>query len=169
MHTILRRIKGVVVNAGFWFCVWFALGLAVDLVIQAPTGDLSRGSLRLPPTLLFALPTATMGAVVGGVFAIYIALNFRRRRVEDLSPWRFALGGALVTAAVLLGADLLANTGMFISRASTEPLGLFADLAVGIVYAVGVGGGTALGTIRIAQRGTRSLEGNRRKPLLSDG
>lgn len=168
MHTILRRIKGALVNAGFWFVVWFVLGLAIDLIIRLPAGDLSRGSLYLRPTLLVALSTATMGAVVGGVFSVYIALNFQRRRVEELIPWRFALGGALVTAAVLLGADLLTNTSVLTDRVLAEPLALYRDLAIGVLFAMGVGGATALGTIRIAQRGAKSLE-HGREPLWLDG
>lgn len=167
MRTSLRRIKGALVNASFWFVVWFFLGLAIDLIIRTPAGDLSRGALHFRPTLQLALSTATMGAVVGGVFSVYIAVNFRRRRVEDLSPWRFAVGGALVTAAVLLGADLRMNTSVLTVRALTEPLALLRDSAVGMLYAAGVGGGTALGTIRIAQRGAEPLE-RKRGPLLLD-
>lgn len=168
MRAVLRRIKAALINAGFWFVVWFALGLAIDFVIRLLAGDLlSRGGLHLRPTMMLALSTATIGAVVGGVFSVYIALNFRRRRVEELSPWRFALGGALVTAAVLLGADLLTNTGVLIDRALAEPLALYRDLAIGMLYAAVVGGGTALGTIRIAQRGAKPLEGGQ-EPLLLD-
>ena len=96
-----------------------------------------------------------------------IGVPWNSRRVEELSPWRFALGGAPVTRAVLFGADLLTSTTVLTDRVLTEPIALYRDLAIGMLYAAGVGGGTALGTIKIAQHSAGRSRGGRKQLLSS--
>ena len=167
MRMLLRRFKGALVNAAFWGIVWFAIGLGIDLAIRLPAGEIFQGgTLYLRPTLRSALETGAMGAMVGGAFSVFIAVNFHKKRVEDLSAWRFALGGGLVTAMVLLGADLLSNPGM-VDRVLAQPLDLYMDLAIGMLAAAGVGAGTAFGAIKLAQhRAGDDLLEARHEPLV---
>ena len=112
MRTFLRRLKGAAVNAAFWGIAWFGIGFVVDLAFRLSSGGLIYdGVPYLTPTFFQALSTGLLGAVIGGGFSVFIATNFRRRRVENVGPVHFALGGALVTMLIVLVAGTLINAG----------------------------------------------------------
>lgn len=161
MRTFLRRLKASAVNAAFWGITWFGIGFVVDLAFRLAFGNLIYdGAPYLWPTFVQALSTGVLGALIGGGFSVFIATNFRRRRVEDVSPGRFALGGALVTMLVVLVAGTLMNAGQMVDDVLVRPWGLYADMARVLLAAGGVGAATAFGTIKLAQRGVEleSLE-----------
>lgn len=154
MRTFLRRLKGATVNAAFWGITWFGIGFVVDVAFRLSYGGLMYdGAPYLRPVFFQALSTGVLGALVGGGFSVFIATNFRRRRVEDVSPARFALGGALVTMLVVLVAGTLMNAGQMVDDVLVRPWGLYADLARALLVTGGLGGATAFGTIKLAQRG----------------
>lgn len=154
MRTFLRRLKGATVNAAFWGITWFVVGFVVDLAFRLSYGGLMYdGVPYLWPTIFKALSTGVLGALIGGGFSVFIATNFRRRRVVDVSPARFALGGALVTMLVVLVAGTLMNPGRMIDDVLVRPWGLYADMARALLVTGGFGAATAFGTIKLAQRG----------------
>jgi hypothetical protein len=161
LRTFLRRLKGAAVNAAFWGVTWFGIGFVVDLALRLSAGGLIYdGVPYLWPTFFQALSTGVLGAAIGGGFSVFIATNFRRRRVEDVGPARFALGGALVTMLVVLIAGILMSTGQMVDDVLARPWELYADLARALLITGGLGGATAFGTIKLAQRGSEleSLE-----------
>jgi len=100
---------------------------------------------------------AIAGAITGGVFSAYIAANFRRKKLADISPLRFALGGNLVTVALAL---VVIYVGSFFSD---WPLFL-GDLLQPVLMYGSIGAVTGYGTIKLAQSAlppgaaTRELE-----------
>ena len=108
MKNILRRLRGVLGSAIAWGSAWFAGGIVLILTMgiirtaRESLWDLWGTFDVWLRVLQFAGATAVVGAVTGGAFAAYIALNFRNRRLEDLSPFRFAVGGGLVAIVVRL-------------------------------------------------------------------
>ena len=154
MRMFLRRLKAAAVNATFWGITWFGVGFVVNLAVRLSYGVLMYdGVPYLWPTFFQALVTGVLGALIGGGFSVFIATNFRRRRVEDVSPARFALGGALVTMLVVLVAGTLMNAGQMVDDVLVRPWELYADVARALLVTGGLGAATAFGTIKLAQRG----------------
>ena len=85
-----------------------------------------------------------LGAAFGGVFAAYISANFRGKRVGDLSPARFAFGGALVPIPFI-----------FVLAASAQSWKgwiFLGDLIIPVAFVAALGGLTAYGTVKLAQK-----------------
>ena len=156
MKQMLRRLRGIFGSAVAWGSAWFAGGLVFFLTfVLIETARRSRWDLWGTPEawyglLWYAGSTAVVGAITGGAFAAYIAANFRNKRLQDLSPIRFALGGGLVT--ILLRLLLVA----------TETLGAghyhLYHISLGWVWpslaVFGVAGAaTGFASIKLAQRG----------------
>lgn len=154
MRTLLRRVRGAAVNALFWGAIWFWIGVGIDIMFRLPWGGLVHdGSLYLFPTLMAGLGSGAFGAAIGGGFSLFIAANFRHQRVESLSPRRFALGGALVTAAAVLLTQYVTGAESLIDQALVAPMSLYGSLGLLMLSAGCVGGLTAFGTLKLAQRG----------------
>ena len=92
MNTALRRIRGALRNALLWGAAWF--GATAALVTGANL--FFGGRLDIVAMLYSGIIIGAVGALTGGTFSAYIAANFRRSRLDDLSPPRVALGGGLV-------------------------------------------------------------------------
>lgn len=154
MRTFLRRLRATAVNAAFWGITWFGIGFVVDLAFRVAFGTLIYdGAPYLWPTFVQALSTGVLGALIGGGFSVFVATNFRRRRVEDVSPGRFALGGALVTMLVVLVAGILMSIEQMVDDVLVRPWALYADVVRVLLVTGGLGGATAYGTITLARRG----------------
>lgn len=153
MRTFLRRVKGAAVNALAWGFVWFWLGIGVSLFFRLPGGFAGDTVSLLLQTLMAGFAAGIFGAAIGGGFSLFIATNFRHQRVESLSAWRFALGGGLVTAAAVLLTTYATGPNGLIDQALVDPAMFYGTLAIQMLVAGAVGGLTAFGTIRLAQRG----------------
>ena len=112
MNTILRRLRGAVSSALFWGAAWFGIGLTIHTVTRIFTGGRFIWPYELFNAVYMAGFMGLSGAMVGAGFAVFISANFRDQRVEELSPWRFAFGGGLVTALFTL--VLLLSLGSWI-------------------------------------------------------
>jgi hypothetical protein len=152
MKLSLRRLRGALGTALTWAAAWFGAGF-LFITLNHVLGLIPfrvYTELFLSNALRYATQMALVGFVTGGTFSLYVASTFRRERLEDLSPGRFALGGALV--AVLLSLGLLGVSpgyGVLLLRDLGVPLGMAAVL----------GGGTSYASIKLAQR---ELPGPRR-------
>ena len=139
MKRILRWIRGALGNALAWGVVWAGFGLVFGLI-----SSISRPYMlaHLPG---FALVIGALGAFFGGSFAAFISANFRGGSVDELSPARFAFGGALVTIpfTLLLGAYIQSSWNGWI---------FFSDLIVPVAIPAVLGGLTAYSTVKLAQR-----------------
>ena len=146
MKLILRRLRGALGNALVWGVGWFIAGGALVLgtsLFEPRPPVLTAEVVRI--VLMGATGIAVAGAITGGVFSAYIAANFRRKRLGEISPLRFALGGSLVTVALAL---IVIYVGSFFSD---WPLFL-GDLLEPVLIYGSIGAVTGYGTIKLAQR-----------------
>lgn len=146
MKTIVRRLRGALGNALVWGAGWFvaAYGLFTGYAILSPRTPVSWVLSMM--ALFGAVRIGLMGALMGGLFSVYLAANFRHQRLEDIGAGSFALGAGLVTALpflVLILISQLTTGEPFFLRDALEPL----------IYPVAVGTITGYGTIKLAQRG----------------
>lgn len=146
MKTIVRRLRGALGNALVWGVGWFvgAYGLFMGYAILSPRTPVSWVFSVM--ALFGAVRIGLMGAVMGGLFSVYLAANFRHRRLEDIGAGSFALGAGLVTALpflVLILISQLTTGEPFFLRDALEPL----------IYPVAIGTITGYGTIKLAKRG----------------
>ena len=155
LNNIFRRLRGIVRSAVTWAVGWFLGGLAFFFSLGLfETIRWSRleiwGNadtwLRL---LEMAGSSAVVGAMTGGAFATYIMATSKSKRLQDLSPVRFAVGGGLV--AVLLKILLVsANTlgrGYELRHIVLDPL------IPSLAFLGLAGAATGFASLKMAQRG----------------
>ena len=138
MKRILRWIRGALGNALAWGITWAGFGLLFGAI-----SSISRPYM-LSYLPAYALMIGAIGAFFGGSFAAFISANFRGGSVDELSPGRFAFGGALVTIpfTLLLNAWVQSWKGwIFLS-----------DMIVPVAVPAVLGGLTAYTTVKLAQR-----------------
>ncbi len=159
MRLILRRLRGALGNAVTWAVAWFGTGFLFITAVNV----LKLGFFRqyvgfsLSSALEYAATMAVVGFVTGGAFSLYVATAFRDKRLQDLSPARFALGGGLV--AVLLSLGVLGVVTGF-------DVFLLKDLIWPILLPAVLGSVTGYGSIKLAQK---ALPGAERAPELESG
>lgn len=154
MKLILRRLRGALGTALTWAAAWFGAGF-LFITLNHVLGLIPfrvYTELFLSNALRYATQMAFVGFITGGTFSLYVASTFREKRLEDLSPGRFALGGGLV--AVLLTLALL-------GVAPGYGVLLLSDIVVPLGMSLLLGGGTGYASIKLAQRalpGSRTSE-----------
>ena len=148
--SIWRRLRGAVGNAVVWGGAWAASALVVFGVLRVmgilPQGNIGDG-------IFVATRFGVVGAMASVAFSSVVRLLYRGRRLSEISWVRFALGGAAVAGAVVLGM-------MVVPRLmSGEPmLPLTALLSTGLV-ASAFGGIAAGGSLKLAQRAESPFPG----------
>ena len=134
-----------------WGTAWFGAGFALWTFIY-----LMGVPLPSPDPWRFILYVAANfgvgGVLAGGAFSAFLRVAYRDRSLLEIRVGRFALGGAVI--AGLFSSTLTALARMSIGTAM--PLG---DLILMGVFGAFLGGVTAGGTIKLAQRATRKLSG----------
>lgn len=154
MKLIFRRLRGALGTALTWAVVWFGAGF-LFVTLNRVLGLIPfriYTEFFLSIALRYATQMAFVGFITGGTFSLYVASTFRKARLEDLSPGRFALGGGLV--AVLLTLALLGVSPGY-------SMLLLSDLVVPLGMSAVLGGGTGYASIKLAQRelpGSRTTE-----------
>ena len=155
VKTILRRLRGILGSVVAWGSAWFAGGLVFYLTFALiVTARRSRWDLWGIPEFWYSFfwvagSTAVIGAITGGAFAVYIAANFRNKRLQDLSPFRLALGGGLVTILLRL---LFLTTETLESARNLYGVGLDSLWPSLAIYGL-AGAATGFVSLRLAQRG----------------
>lgn len=95
-------LRPILRNAATWAAAWAAAGGSIVAAITLLDPGPGAGSLpgRLGMAVLmgaaWGVRFAVAGGVVGAVFASVVRLNYRGRRLAEISPTRFGLLGALV-------------------------------------------------------------------------
>jgi len=125
-----------------WFGATFAL-LAVISVFA--DGRVVPFWELIPTIILLSRWNALVGFITGGAFAAYIAGNFRGRRIEDLRPFSFAVGGSLVAVPLTLLVVIWAKVG------AIGELPLLQDLYMPMLLSSALGGFTGFGSLKLAQ------------------
>ena len=145
MKRTLRRLRGALGNALVWAAAWFGAGLVlitgIYLFRLGPSGTFWE--LFLSNALSYATTMAVVGFVTGGAFSMYVAAVYRDKRLQDLSPCRFALGGGLVAVLLTLAA-IGVMTGFDVL--------LLGDLTAPILISATLGSITGFGSIKMAPR-----------------
>ena len=152
MKTILRRIRGALGNAFVWGGAWTVASvlwigwILVKGLIFTPelVAATDWGSSQIWRAVLGIIGfTAAVGAGTGVAFSTYVAANFRRKNLEDLSPVRTALGGGLVTLLV----------GLVIYTALGAPSGIgFNDVLPLLSWGTLLGSGMGYASVAAAKR-----------------
>ena len=144
MSGILRRLRGALGNAVVWASSWFAAGLGLGTAFYL---GLSLPTPFWPYVVGGALDLATAGFLAGGAFSLYLGVAARRRTLAELKPVRLGLTGGLIAGLLVPGYILWNTLGIvYISGIAPVLVGAGATSAV-------LGGLTAYGTLKLAQRG----------------
>ncbi len=146
MSNIRRRLRGALRNAVVWGIGWGILGFATTMLVRM------TGLVDAPVSVLDAIGTGIKVGVVGGIagtaFSAFIALVYRNRRIQDISWWRFGLGGSAVTTVGMTG---LMEGASLLSGGGFVPWNLISyDVASFVVF----GFGAAAISIKFAQLAT---------------
>lgn len=160
------RLRAAFRNAAVWGVAWGVLGSVVSTCIRLVDGipllNAIGDGIGMGVRIGFA------GAVTGAAFSAFVSLAYRGKRLTDISPARFGIGGAILAGlfvpAFLQTMNLLSGDGMIAWSLVTDD----------ILYSALFGGITAAGTMRLAQRNAAAvspteLPGRASGPLLDEG
>ena len=152
MKTLLRRIRGALGTSLTWGATWFGATFALLAVVSffadgrvMPLGDL------FPSMVQISGLNALVGCITGGTFSAYNAGNFRARRLEDLRPGRFAIGGILIAVTLTLVVVI------WLKVSAIGELPLLHDLSMPMLLSAALGGFTGFGSLRMAQSALPAL------------
>jgi hypothetical protein len=155
LKNIIGRLRGIVGSAVTWAGGWFLGGLAFFFSLGLFV-TIRRSRLEIwgdPDTWLGLLEmagsSAVVGATTGGVFATYIVATSKNKRLQDLSPVRFAVGGGLVAVLLkllLVSADTLGR-GYEFRHIVLDPL------IPSLAFLGLAGAATGFVSLKMAQRG----------------
>ncbi|MEQ1692812.1 MAG: hypothetical protein ABMA00_16090 [Gemmatimonas sp.] len=128
MTDFRRRLRGTIKNALVWGVGWSVLGFAATMVLRI-TGIVDA-PVSVPDAVTMGLKIGLGGGIAGTAFAAFIAFRYRNRRIQDISWWKFGIGGAVVTAVSITGfvqsASLLGGSGLVPWRYMNPTLPMFA-------------------------------------------
>ena len=149
MKSVLRRLRGAIVNALVWGATWFTGAFTVFGAMELIWG---LDSPIAPWRLILAVATnvGTTGFITGFAFSAYLRLRHFDRPLLGIRVGRTALMGGTVAAAVSLGVGALIRASMGL------PIGL-GDVIAGVPMVAVFGAATAGATLHIAQRSARAL------------
>ena len=151
-ENTIRRVRAALRTALTWGAAWGAIGAALSAVValfdRSPAIDSlpERVGMALLAGLSWGVRFGLAGAVVGAVFAIAIGLQYRGRRLADISPARFAFLGAVVGG---VGVPLYLQAMNVLFGDGPIAWGLVTDDGV---WAAAFGAVAAAGSILLARR-----------------
>jgi hypothetical protein len=144
MTNVFRRLRGALGNALAWAAGWFIA--AFPLTALAPYIFRTTPNFTYWGAATFLAPTlAVIGFVSGGAFSLYLGIAGRDQRLDELKPGRVALGTG-VTLGLLMAVFLV----LFVSLRGF-PVSFGPTILVASIFG-GLGGLTALGQVKIAQK-----------------
>ncbi len=144
MKNIFRRLRGALGNALTWAAGWFIA--AIPLTALAPYIFRTTPNFTYWGAATFLAPTlAIIGFVSGGAFSLYLGIAGRGQRLNELKSGRVALGTG-ITVGLLMAVFLV----LFVSLRGF-PISFGPAILVSSIFG-GLGGLTALGQVKIAQK-----------------
>ena len=161
MRSILRKLRGAVGTAVTWAVMWATGGVAFTglLFLLSPGLNLQIFAEAAPA---IALVAGAWGFIGGGVFSLTLGTVHRSRRLDDLSPGRMSLWGAL--------AGMLLPIGLLAFAALSGVTGIDAEVIFWTTAIFGgLGATTAGGTVKLAQSASQEIDGTGPGPLLEGG
>jgi hypothetical protein len=161
MRKWLKRLRGALGNATLWAGVWTLATVPVLGLLQLfGLGELfgMAGILAIAPRVAASL--ATMGFVAGGAFSTYLALA-PARRLEDVDLRVVGVLGGILAGAMVPMFGFLPS---IVSILGT-PFPVAVAGAVGIAGLLGAG--TAVGSVKVAQRALLAPGADAGSPLGS--
>lgn len=154
VKNLVRRLTGAAKNAVVWGVTWSTLAFATILGLRT-IGVVVPAEITVLDAIGMAVRIGIAGGMAGAVFALFISLLYRGRRLSEISWVRFGLGGAVVAELFMLAFFAIGNLA---SGDGFPPLGdILSDLIIAAVF-----GGVAAGaSMWLAQRaGTGSIAGS---------
>lgn len=131
IKNIVRRLTGAAKNAVVWGGTWFALAFVTILGLRT-IGVVVPASIGVLDAIGMAIRIGIAGGIAGGVFAVFISLAYRGRRLSDINGVRFALGGAVVAELFMLAFFAMGSLG---SEDGFPALGdILSDLIIAAVF-----------------------------------
>lgn len=139
-----RRLRGVFKNALVWGVVWGGLGSVVAALMRL--SDKIPLFNALLDGLGMGIRIGVVGALTGAAFSTFISVAYRNKRLSEISPAGFGLGGAIL-AGLFVPAWM--QTMNLLTGGQMVPWHLVTD---DILFSTVFGGITAAGTMLLAQR-----------------
>ena len=136
-----RLLTGVATNGVLWGIAWFALAF-VTIIALRTIGVVVPATIGVLDAIGMAIRVGVVGGIAGGVFAAFISLFYRGRRLSEINPVRFGLGGAIVAELFMVAFFAITNLGF-------PPL---ADVLSDLIVAPLFGGIAAGASMWLAQR-----------------
>ena len=142
--NIIRRVGGVVRNGVVWGAAWFGLAMAGFGILEIVTDN----QVSLLDAIGMSIRIGIVGGLTGGAFAAFISFFYRGRRLSEISPVRFGIGGALVALTFMMA---WLGLGNLLTGGSVPP---WEDINSDLLFATLFGGISAGASMWLAQRGS---------------
>ncbi|GLC23807.1 hypothetical protein [Roseisolibacter agri] len=140
-----RLLVGAIKNGVLWGIAWGLLAFVTILVLRT-IGVVVPATIGVLDALGMAIRVGIVGGIAGAAFAAFIRFFYRGRRLSDISPIRFGLGGAVVAFVFMFAFFALTNLA---SGDGFPPLAnIMDDLLIAPIF----GGIAAAASIWLAQR-----------------
>ncbi len=145
MREWIRKVRGALGNATLWAVVWSVATIPVLGILQLlGLGEMFGDHIYIALAPRIAMSLASMGFVAGGAFSLYLGLT-PSRRLRDLDLRVVGiLGGVFAGAMVPI-------FGFLPGLASVLGVSFPAAVAGAVAIAGLLGGGTAVGSVKVAQ------------------
>jgi hypothetical protein len=147
VKKLVHRLSGAAKNGVVWGVAWSALAFTTILGLRT-IGVVVPPEIGVLDAIGMAIRVGIAGGLAGTVFAVFISLAYSGRRLSEISPVRFGLGGAVV-------AELFILAFFAIGGLAGGGFPAFADIRSDLVIAAVFGGISAGASMWLAQRAER--------------
>jgi hypothetical protein len=144
--NIRRLVSGAFKNGVVWGVAWFALAFVTILALRT-IGVIVPATIGVLDAVGMAIRVGIVGGIAGGAFAAFISLFYRGRRLSEINPIRFGIGGAIVAELFMLA--FFAIPALVPGNGFPRLDDILSDLIVAAVF----GGISAGASMWLAQRG----------------
>lgn len=147
--NIIRRLGGAVRNGVVWGAAWFGLAMAGFGFLEITTDT----TVSLLDAIGMSIRIGIVGGLTGGAFAAFISFFYRGKRLSDISPVRFAIGGGILALTFMMA---WLGLGNLLTGGSVPP---WEDINSDLLYATLFGAISAGASMWLAQRAPAASDG----------